>query len=93
MALFLLAFALTVALSVSGGFIALCIKAFIPGSAGITGPEEFYAPPLAGRAWPALLVEILSRIPVNVLDRLLAAFCGYALAWTIKAAFRKAARN
>jgi hypothetical protein len=89
MALFLLAFALTAALSISGGFIAFCIKAFIPGSAGITGPEEFYAPPLAERAWPALLVEITSRIPVNVLDRLLAAFCGYALAWGMKTALRR----
>jgi hypothetical protein len=88
-ALFLLAFALTVAVSVSGGIIAFCIKAFIPSSAGITGPEEFYAPPLAGRAWPALLVEITSRIPVNVLDRLLTAFCGYALAWGLRRAARR----
>jgi hypothetical protein len=85
--LFLLAFALTVALSVSGGFIAFCIKALTPGP--IPGPEEFYAPPLSGRGWPALLVEITSRIPVNVLDRLLTAFCGYALAWGLKAAARR----
>jgi hypothetical protein len=92
-ALFLLAFALTVALSISGGFVAFCIKAFIPSSADITGPEEFYAPPLAGRAWPALLVEIMSRIPVNVLDRLLAAFCGYALAWGMTALRRLRSRS
>jgi hypothetical protein len=85
----LLAFALTAALSVSGGLIAFCIKAFIPSSADITGPEEFYAPPLAGRVWPALLVEIISRIPVNVPDRLLTAFCGYALARGMKAAARR----
>jgi hypothetical protein len=83
-ALFLLAFALTIALSVSGGFIAFCIKVFIPSSADITGPEEFYAPSLSGRAWPALLVEITSRIPVNVPDRLLTVFCGYALAREVK---------
>ncbi|MDR2745939.1 MAG: hypothetical protein LBB77_00705 [Treponema sp.] len=96
MALFLLAFALTAALSISGGFIAFCIKAFIPGSAGITGPEEFYALPLVGRTLSILLVEILSRIPVNVPDRLLTAFCGYALARGLKAAARrrrKYARN
>jgi hypothetical protein len=88
-ALFLLAFALVIALSVSGGIIAFCIKAFIPGSAGITGPEVFYALPLREGAWPALLVEITSRIPVNVPDRLLTAFCGYALAWALKAALRR----
>jgi hypothetical protein len=91
--LFLLAFALVVALSVSGGIIAFCIKAFIPGSAGIMGPEVFYALPLSERAWPALLVEISSRIPVNVLDRLLTAFCGYALAWGLKRAFRRTAKG
>jgi hypothetical protein len=91
-ALFLLAFALTVALSVSGGFIAFCIKALTPGPAEIPGPEEFYAPPLSARGWPALLVEITSRIPVNVLDRLLTAFCGYALAWGLKAAARRRRR-
>ncbi|MDR1617538.1 MAG: hypothetical protein LBS06_00650 [Treponema sp.] len=37
-ALFLLAFALVAALSVSGGIIAFCIKAFIPGSLGGVGP-------------------------------------------------------
>ena len=88
-ALFLLAFALTVALSVSGGFIAFCIKAFTPGSVDIPGPEEFYASPLTERAWPALVVEIMSRIPANVLDRLLTAFCGYALAWGMKVTTRR----
>jgi hypothetical protein len=88
-ALFLLAFALTIALSVSGGLIAFCIKALTPGPADIPGPEEFYAPPLSGMGWPALVVEITSRIPVNVLDRLLTAFCGYALAWGLKAAARR----
>jgi hypothetical protein len=87
-ALFLLAFALTAALSVSGGFIAFCIKALTPGPAEIPGPEEFYAPPLSGMGLPALLVEITSRIPVNVLDRLLTVFCGYALAWALKTAAR-----
>jgi hypothetical protein len=53
------------------------------------GPEVFYAPPLTQRAWPALLVEMMSRIPVNMLDRLLTAFCGYALAWGLKTALRR----
>jgi hypothetical protein len=88
-ALFLLAFALVVAVSVSGGIIAFCIKALTPGSAGMMGPEVFYVLPLSERAWPSLLVEITSRIPVNVLDRLLTAFCGYALAWTLKAVLRR----
>jgi hypothetical protein len=92
-ALFLLAFALVVALSISGGLIAFCIKAFIPNSLGGVGPEVFYAPPLAARAWPALLVEMMSRIPVNVLDRLLTAFCGYALAWGLKTALRRYRRR
>jgi hypothetical protein len=35
-----------------------------------------------------LLVEITFRIPVTVPDRLLTAFCGYALAWGMKKAFR-----
>jgi hypothetical protein len=88
-ALFLLAFALVVALSISGGLIAFYIKAFIPTSSGGVGPELFYAPPLTGRAWPSLLVEIMSRIPVNVPDRLVTAFCGYALAWGLKTALRR----
>jgi hypothetical protein len=92
-ALFLLAFALTAALSVSGGLIAFCIKTFTSGSVEIPGPEEFYAPPLSGMAWPALLVEIGSRIPVNVPDRLLTAFCGYALGRGLKTAARRLRRS
>jgi hypothetical protein len=88
-ALFLLAFALVIALSVSGGIVAFYIKTFIPGSTGGMGPEVFYEPPLARRAWPVLLVEITARIPVNALDRLITAFCGYALARGLKAALRR----
>jgi hypothetical protein len=91
-ALFLLAFAQVVALSVSGGFIGFCIQRFIPGPAAVTGPEVFYAAPLKRMAWPSLLVEIIARIPVNVLDRLLTVFCGYALARGLKKALRRTAK-
>jgi hypothetical protein len=83
-ALFLLAFALAAALSVSGGLIAFCIKRFIAGSAGGVGPEQFYALSLKQSSLPALPVEILSRIPVNIIDRLVTVFCGYALARGLK---------
>ena len=80
-ALFLLSFALAVALSLSGGLISFFIKYCIPGSLGGVGPELLYAPSLSRFSLPALAVEILSRIPVNIIDRLVTAFGGYALAW------------
>jgi len=39
---------------------------------------------MSGGAAPVFLAEILSRIPVNIIDRLLTAFAGYGIALLLK---------
>jgi hypothetical protein len=77
-ALTLLSFALCIAISILGGIFSTCIKIFT--ASGGTGPEFFFIPFLRRGGLPLLAVEILSRIPVNIIDRLVSSFCGYGLA-------------
>jgi hypothetical protein len=77
-ALLILSFALCIAMSVLGGLSAALIK--FRASADIDGPEFFFNLALLRRNLPLVFVEILSRIPINVIDRLVSVFCAYGIA-------------
>ncbi|MDR0447649.1 MAG: hypothetical protein LBH07_03175 [Treponema sp.] len=79
-ALILLSFALCIAMSILGGLISVFIQ-FI-NNAYTDDPNRFA---FLGRVLfdensPVILVEIMSRIPVNIVDRLIAAFAGFGIA-------------
>jgi hypothetical protein len=75
-----LSFASSVVLSLLGGLIAVIIKYRIAPALGGEGPEVFFRPVLLRKNLPAFFAEILSRIPVNIIDRLVSAFAGYGIA-------------
>jgi hypothetical protein len=80
--LVLLSFVLCLVISVLGGLCATVINVFkspllVPDS---VSPEQNFRLALIRRNLSGVLVEIGSRIPVNLLDRLFSSFAGYALA-------------
>ena len=81
-ALTLLSFALCLAMSILGGLIATLIQ-FINSSPA----DELYLKALLGSAMfeklPIFLAEILSRIPVNIIDRLISVFIGFGAAFFV----------
>lgn len=82
--LVLLSFALCLVISVLGGLCSAIIIFFngytTPTLADIITPEGNFKIALIRRNFPGLIVEIGSRIPVNLLDRLISSFAGYGLA-------------
>jgi hypothetical protein len=86
--LILLSFALCAAISLLGGIVASCIKFFVSSSHGGSGPELFFAPFLSRKNLPLFLVEALSRIPLNIIDRLVTVFGGYGIALILRRIFK-----
>ncbi|AEF82057.1 hypothetical protein [Leadbettera azotonutricia] len=78
--LVILSFALCLVISVLGGLCALIIKGFDPQVHDPIDPELNFRLALVRRNLPGIVVEIGSRIPVNLLDRLISSFAGYGLA-------------
>ncbi|MCL2759693.1 MAG: hypothetical protein FWD22_05725 [Treponema sp.] len=80
--LMLLSFALCFAMSVLGGLIATLIQ-FITSSPA----DELYLKALLGSTMfhrlPVFAAEILSRIPINIIDRLISVFLGYGIAFAL----------
>ena len=78
--LILLSFALCIAMSVLGGLITVLITYIGPYT---RDPTYLHAPLgniLFTEDTPIIIVEILSRIPVNIVDRLITALAGYGAA-------------
>jgi hypothetical protein len=71
--LIILSFVMCMAMSLMGGLIAVIVS-------GGNGPEIPFKMELYRRNFPFVLVEVLSRIPLNVVDRLIAVFGGYGVA-------------
>ncbi|MDR0669057.1 MAG: hypothetical protein LBF95_03150 [Treponema sp.] len=93
--LVLLSFALCLAISVLGGLCAVIIYRFnspslVPDS---VSPEQNFRFALMRRNLSSVLVEIGSRIPVNLLDRLFSSFAGYGLAALLAWGERKAGKR
>jgi hypothetical protein len=82
--LVLLSFTLCLIISVLGGLCAIIIKMIIKGFhppvSDPIDPELNFSLALIRRNLPDLIVEVGSRIPVNLLDRLVSSFVGYGLA-------------
>jgi hypothetical protein len=78
--LVLLSFALCLVISVLGGLCSIIIKSFNPLVHDPVDPELNFRLALVRRNLPGIIVEIGSRIPVNLLDRLISSFAGYGLA-------------
>jgi hypothetical protein len=87
--LLLLSFVMCIAISVLGGIITALIKTFSPRFQGSPSPERLFKLALLRKNLPLAIVEVASRIPLNIIDRLLSVFGGYgvaALLWQIKPA-------
>jgi hypothetical protein len=92
--LVLLSFALCLVISVLGGLCAVIINGFNPSLLpDSTSPELNFKPALIRRNLSAVIVEIGSRIPVNLLDRLISSFAGYGLAVLAAWGERKVGKN
>jgi hypothetical protein len=86
-ALLLLSFVMCIVISVVGGLITALIKTFSPQFQGSASPERLFKLALLRKNLPLAIVEVASRIPINIIDRLLSVFGGYGLAallWRIK---------
>ncbi|MDR0496042.1 MAG: hypothetical protein LBH42_00340 [Treponema sp.] len=79
-ALILLSFALCIGMSVLGGLISVFIQIINPAHINEPGRYALLGRTLFDENSPAVVVEILSRIPVNIVDRLIASFAGYGIA-------------
>jgi hypothetical protein len=76
--LLLLSFVMCIVISILGGLIAVFIK-FVWGTSK-PGPEFFFKLALLRKTLPPAIVEILARIPLNIIDRLLSVLGGYGVA-------------
>ena len=82
--LILLSFALCLAMSILGGLIAtfiLYLNSYYYETDGVTG--VFTATMFTQNA-PIFVKEIVSRIPVNIIDRLISSFAGYGIAVCVR---------
>jgi hypothetical protein len=79
-ALSMFSFALCLVLSVSGGLVTTFIKAVFPQVEVGVSPELLFKTGLLRKHFSLLAIEIVSRIPVNIIDRIIAAFGGYGVA-------------
>jgi hypothetical protein len=76
-------FALCLVLSVSGGLIAAFIRIVFPQAEFGVSPELLFKAGLLRKHFSLVAIEIVSRIPVNIIDRIIAAFGGYGVAWVL----------
>ena len=81
-ALILLSFALCLAMSILGGLIASFIQLIHPSYE--KNPLHLSVFPMFGNNLPPVFMEILSRIPINIVDRLVSVFIGFGAAVLIK---------
>jgi hypothetical protein len=87
--LILLSFALCLIISIAGGLISFFIQSLAPIYTEEKGlsPNLYYT--MFHQSFPALLREILVRIPMNIVDRLISAFAGYGIAMAVSAFLRR----
>ena len=85
----LFSFALCLTMSILGGLIAVFIQGINPVHAGEQGlsPNIYFN--MFSQGFPLILSEILVRIPMNIIDRLIAAFGGYGIALALQGVLRK----
>ena len=82
--LILLSFALCFTVSILGGLISGLIGIFSEHEFGKWGLSGLLTATMFSKNFPIIIAEILSRIPVNIIDRLITAFAGYGIALGLK---------
>ena len=80
MVLILFSFALCIAMSVLGGLLTVLVL-ILRNSAELNPASVLLSSTMFSQNLSPLLVEILSRIPINIIDRLITAFGGYGIAY------------
>ena len=81
--LLLLSFALCLAMSILGGSLTALILGLNPSHSGERGLSVFLSATMFGSHLPVILAEIFSRIPINIIDRLVSVFGAYGIALAI----------
>jgi hypothetical protein len=74
--LILLSFGLCLVMSVMGGVISVFIQALNPPPYNV----PLVSAAMTDQELPLILTEIMSRIPINIIDRLVTAFAGFGIA-------------
>jgi len=87
--LILLSFSLCLVISILGGVIATFIQSINPAVSGKQGLSADLTATMFGKNIPVVLAEILSRIPVNIIDRLITVFAGYGIALILRNLLRR----
>jgi len=82
----LLSFALCLVISILGGLISVFIEILRNTAASEPVVNPASPPVMFYNKIPLVLREILSRIPINIIDRLISAFAGYGVAKLVSAA-------
>jgi hypothetical protein len=78
--LFILSLVMCIMMSLSGGIISTAIETFFTHRDSYDAEVFIFRRMVARKGLPLFLTEILCRIPVNILDRLLSCFGGYGFA-------------
>jgi len=86
--LILLSFALCLVISILGGVIAGFILIFSSYNAEGAVISSVFSATMFSQNFPVILKEILSRIPMNIIDRLISAFAGYGIALGLRKIYR-----
>jgi len=87
--LILFSFALCLAMSILGGLIATIIQMIDSAYSDDNGITGVLSATMFGQNAPILLKEIISRIPVNIIDRLISVFAGYGIALLLNKCFKR----
>jgi len=75
--LMLLYIAASMVISILGGLVDFIFYSVLPNSKGHISAEDIYKAGLQQSRFPVLVMNILSRIPVNLVDRFIVIFGGY----------------
>ncbi|MCL2265047.1 MAG: hypothetical protein FWC22_03295 [Treponema sp.] len=78
--LILLSFALCITMSVLGGFIAALILSLPSSHSPEALVSKGFSDTMFNHGFPVFLQETLTRIPINIIDRLISVFAGYCIA-------------
>jgi hypothetical protein len=88
--LFVLSLTLCIAISLLGGIIGTVVQTFFTPRDAYGAEIFIFRRMLERKGFPLLAVEVLCRIPVNILDRLVSVFGGYGFAAAVTALSRRA---
>jgi hypothetical protein len=87
--LLMLSLYMCIVISVTGGLISWIISVFWPVNNQDISPESYFKLGMLLNHYPAPLAEIISRLPVNIPDRLLSVYGAYGFALLLKKAARR----